>query len=65
MNRVKYLRSVFHPLIIAIFLFGLSGCGYKGAPFYTKELEQSDEDVAFILQKQPQSQLEEKSVECE
>jgi len=46
-------------------LFGLSGCGYKGAPFYTKELEQSDDDVAFIFHKQPQYQPKEKSVNCE
>ncbi|MDD2790792.1 MAG: hypothetical protein PHU40_09045 [Sulfurimonas sp.] len=63
MNRVKNLRSVFHLAIIAIFLFGLSGCGYKAPPFYTKELPQSDEDVGFMLKEKPQPQ--QKSVNCE
>jgi len=47
--------------IIAIFLFSLNGCGYKAAPFYTKELPQSDENVNFILQEKPPL----KDVNCE
>jgi predicted small lipoprotein YifL len=55
------LRSVFHSAIIAIFLFSLSGCGYKDAPFYTKELPQSDENVDFIIKEKPEL----KAVNCE
>jgi predicted small lipoprotein YifL len=47
--------------IIAIFLFGLSGCGYKAPPFYTKELPQSDENVDFIIREKPEL----KPVNCE
>jgi len=41
--------SSFHVLIIAIFLFSLSGCGYKASPYYEQVAPQGDENVEFIL----------------
>jgi len=49
LNRSKYILSSFHILIIAIFLFSLSACGYKAPPRYTVEAPQGDENVEFIL----------------
>ncbi|MCD6433855.1 MAG: hypothetical protein J7L21_07420 [Sulfurimonas sp.] len=43
------MRSIFHTLIIAMFLLGLSGCGYKAKPFHTQETPESDENVEFII----------------
>jgi len=37
LNRSKYILSSFHILIIAIFLFSLSGCGYKAPLYYVEE----------------------------
>ncbi|WP_416768554.1 MULTISPECIES: LPS translocon maturation chaperone LptM [Sulfurimonas] len=28
------MRSIFHMMIIAVCLLSLSGCGYKGNPYY-------------------------------
>jgi hypothetical protein len=43
-------------MIIASFLLGLSGCGYKAAPFYseTKVVKEKleDKNVKFIVKKQ-------------
>ncbi len=36
-------------LIIAMFLLGLSGCGYKADPFYTEDVAVSDDNVEFKL----------------
>jgi len=45
------LTSIFHGVIIAIFLLGLGGCGYKAAPYYEEDAPAGDENVEFILQK--------------
>lgn len=39
-------------LIIAIFLLGLNGCGYKKSPYYLEEAPAGDKNVEFII-KQP------------
>ena len=49
LNRRKYILSSFHLLIIAIFLFSLSGCGYKAAPYYEEDAPEGDENVVFII----------------
>ena len=49
MNNINNLTSIFHLLIIALFLLGLSGCGYKAAPFYSQEESIGDENVKFIV----------------
>jgi len=51
LKRSDYLTSVFHTLIIAIFLLSLNGCGYKAAPYYQEVVPKSDKNVEFILQK--------------
>jgi predicted small lipoprotein YifL len=51
LKRVNNLTSIFHKVIIAIFLLSLGACGYKAAPYYQKEAPQSDENVEFILEK--------------
>ncbi len=33
-DRLNNLRSIFHIVIIAGILLSLSGCGYKGDPYY-------------------------------
>jgi len=33
------------------FVFGMSACGYKDAPYYQAQTPQSDENVNFIMQK--------------
>ena len=38
-------------LIIAVFVLGLSGCGYKAPPYYLEDAPQSDENVEFKLKK--------------
>lgn len=43
-------------LIIAMFLLGLSGCGYKASPFYTQEVSSADENVKFIIKEPSQKQ---------
>lgn len=35
--------------IIAMFLLGLGGCGYKADPFYTQDAPEGDENVEFII----------------
>ena len=49
LNRSKYVLSSFHILIIAIFLFSLSGCGYKAPPYYEEEAPQGDQNIEFII----------------
>ncbi|SMP88546.1 hypothetical protein SAMN06314019_10434 [Epsilonproteobacteria bacterium SCGC AD-311-C15] len=51
MNGINNLTSIFHVLIIAMFLFGLSGCGYKKAPYYLEKSQTSDDNVDFIIKK--------------
>ncbi|MCW8837230.1 MAG: hypothetical protein OQJ77_03505 [Thiovulaceae bacterium] len=34
MNNIYNLRSIFHKVIIAVFLLSFSGCGVKKAPYY-------------------------------
>ncbi len=36
----KYLRTVFHGLIIAFALLALAGCGFKADPFYSEEKQE-------------------------
>ena len=48
LKRTNYLSSIFHVLIIAIFLLGINGCGYKGDPYYQEDVVQQDENVKFI-----------------
>jgi len=38
-------------LIIAVFLLGLSGCGYKADPYYMEDAPVSDENVKFTVKK--------------
>ena len=49
--RNNSFSGVFHMFIIAIFLLGLSGCGYKADPFYTEDAPAGDENVEFKLRK--------------
>lgn len=39
----KYLRAVFHGLIIASTLLALAGCGYKDDPFYSPDNKEVNE----------------------
>ncbi len=39
-------------LIIAVFLLGVSACGYKDAPFYSEKAPAGDENVEFTIKKQ-------------
>lgn len=39
--------SIFHLLIIAIFLLGLGGCGYKADPFYNEQKIENESQVIF------------------
>ena len=49
----KYnLTTIFNMLIIAMFLFSLSGCGHKGMPIYEENSSYNDENVKFILNNQ-------------
>lgn len=43
--------GIFHSLIIATFLLGFHGCGYKANPFYMQEEAMNDEHVDFIVRK--------------
>lgn len=45
------LSAAFHILIIAIFLLGLQGCGYKANPYYSEDAPNGDENVEFKLRK--------------
>ena len=38
-------------LIIAMFLLGLSGCGYKADPYYLEDAPSGDENVEFKIKK--------------
>lgn len=51
MNRIYNLSGIFHLVIIALFLLGLSGCGYKANPYYSQKAPQGDENVKFIIKK--------------
>lgn len=39
-------------LIIAMFLLGLSGCGYKDNPYYLEDAPAADENVEFKIKKE-------------
>ena len=39
-------------LIIAMFLLGLSGCGYKADPYYLEDAPAGDENVEFKIKKE-------------
>lgn len=54
MNRIYNLTSVFHLVIIAMFLLSLNGCGYKADPYYLESAPNGDDNVKFII-KQPRS----------
>ena len=47
MNKIKNLTSIFHLVIIAVFLLGLSGCGYKADPYYEEEAPIGDQNIEF------------------
>ncbi len=49
MNNIYNLRSIFHKLIIAIFLLSFSGCGVKKPPYYQDDVSSSDDKVKYIL----------------
>ncbi len=51
LKRIKNITSIFHILIIASFLLGLHGCGYKADPYYEENNALSDKNVQFIIQK--------------
>ena len=50
-KRSNYFSSIFHLLIIAMFLLGLSGCGYKAPPVYLEDAPEGDENVEFKIRK--------------
>ena len=50
MSIFKNYFTIFHPFIIASLLLSISGCGYKGSPYY-EEVPVSDDNVKFILKK--------------
>jgi len=39
-----------------MFLFSLSGCGYKAPPYYIEEAPTGDENVEFIIKKPSKKQ---------
>lgn len=49
MNRIYNLTSIFHLVIIAMFLLGLSACGYKKGPYYLDKTPSGDNNVKFII----------------
>lgn len=49
LKRSNYLSDIFHILIIASFLLGINGCGYKAEPYYLEEAPKGDENVKFII----------------
>lgn len=49
LNKLKNLSTVFHALIIAMFVLSVNGCGYKKAPYYLEEAPSGDENVEFII----------------
>ncbi|MDD2652458.1 MAG: hypothetical protein PHX44_05360 [Sulfurimonas sp.] len=51
MKRIYNLSSVFHGVIIAIFLLNLSGCGYKADPYYQERAPNGDDNIKFIIKK--------------
>jgi len=50
-KRSNNFSGIFHKLIIAMFLLGLSGCGYKAPPFYLEDAPEGDENVTFTIKK--------------
>jgi predicted small lipoprotein YifL len=46
------LGTVFHLLIIAVFVLSLNGCGYKKAPYYQEEAPEGDKNIEFIIKDQ-------------
>lgn len=51
MSKNSIRSNSIHILIIAMFLLGLHGCGYKAEPFYIQDAPEGDENVAFKLRK--------------
>lgn len=51
MNGINNLTGIFHALIIAMFLLGLNGCGFKKAPYYIEKAPIADDNVDFIIKK--------------
>lgn len=62
MNRVYNLSSVFHLVIIAMFLLSLSGCGYRADPYYLEDAPQGDNNIKFIIKKPSSDNNESDSV---
>ena len=50
LKSINNLAYIFHLAIIASLVLGISGCGYKAAPFYSEEAPVADENVKFIIQ---------------
>ncbi|MDA3909172.1 MAG: hypothetical protein PF437_08785 [Sulfurimonas sp.] len=46
---MKNLSTVFHALIIAMFVLSVNGCGYKQAPYYQEVAPAGDDNVKFII----------------
>ncbi len=59
MNRVNNLSGIFHLVIIAMFLLGLSGCGYKKPPYYLEDAPAGDENVEFKIKEPAQKNMSE------
>lgn len=62
MNRIYNLSSVFHLVIIAMFLLSLSGCGYRADPYYLEDAPQGDNNIKFIIKKPSSDNNESDSV---
>ncbi|WP_299916307.1 hypothetical protein [Sulfurimonas sp.] len=45
------MTSVFHLVIIAMFLLSFSGCGHKGNPYYLEDAPEGDKNVKFFIKK--------------
>jgi predicted small lipoprotein YifL len=43
LERREYMRSIFHIFIIAAALLNLTGCGYRGDPYYERGADVSKE----------------------
>jgi len=56
LKKIYNLTSIFHGVIIAGLLLGLSGCGYKASPFYSEKKvvkeKLEDKNVKFVVKKQ-------------
>ena len=51
LNNIYNLRSIFHTIIITIFVLSVVGCGVKKNPYYEDSAPQADENVEFHIEK--------------